>query len=259
MTRITIVGCGNWGSRIARKLAARGNVELLVVDECIDTARELADELGAAYAIEIPIEDDSEYVVIATPPDAHIASVYGILDRVVLPSRVRIEKPLAEDICTAERIVDELLTNDIAISCGFTLFYNAAYQYAMRLVRELGVYVHHIDAKRVGLPAAHNIDPVLDAGPHAACFAAYYQATLDLETFYSVDSKCRTATWHLSNGEQLLINELDGSVSWSGGVALMPTNDDALSKDLDAWLTGQHLGTPALALETQRILESHIA
>lgn len=259
MTRVTIVGCGNWGSRIAKKLAARDNVELLVVDECIDTARKLAGELGAEYASEIPIDDMSEYVVIATPPDAHIASVYSILDRVVLPRRVRIEKPLAEDIGTAERIVDELLAHEIAVSCGFTLFYNAAYEYAMRLVRELGVYVHHIDAKRVGLPAAHNIDPVLDTGPHAACFAAYYQATLDLETFYSVDSKCRTATWHLSNGEQLLINELDGSVAWNGGVALMPTNDDALSKDLDAWLTGQHLGTPALALETQRILESHIA
>lgn len=259
MTRITIVGCGNWGSRIARKLAARDNVKLLVVDECIDTARELADELGAAYAAEAPITDVSEHVVIATPPDAHISAVHSILDRIELPKSVRIEKPLAEHIDTAKRITDELYAHRVSMTCGFTLFYNNAYQYAMQLVRELGVYVHHIDAKRVGLPAAHNIDPVLDAGAHAACFAAYYQATLDLEAAYSLDGKCRTSTWYLSNGEQLLINELDGSVAWNGGVALMPTNDDALSKDLDAWLTGQHLGTPALALETQRILESRIA
>lgn len=253
--RITIVGCGSWGARVAKKLHQRGDVHLLCIDRDVQRARDLSSSVDGEYAVEIPVDDWSDSVVIATPPHAHIDAVHEMLDRRLMPKRVRIEKPLAASVADAEIITRECAENGVTLSCGFTMMYSDLYRHAAQLVHDRGVYVHHIEANRIGrAPKNHHADPVLDLGPHAACFAAQHYATIELNVEYCTHRKRRTATWHLSDGSELRINELAGGIATNNYSAYLFKND-ALEDDLDAWLADTHIGTPALALETQQILE----
>lgn len=250
---VTIVGAGSWGARIARKLAARDDTRIsMIVDADRNAAKTLADSIGSDYSGSVLLDDESTSVVIATPPHTHRDAVEDVLDRVKLPERIRVEKPLADTVEDAQYIVDAVAAHGITLTTGFTMLYSLVYETAIQQAQRRG-HVIGIDAVRIGRKPAHDIDSLLDIGPHAACFGALLLAPVSIRTSYSNHTSVRTATWYLGDGTTLVIDELEQSVKCPDCTIYVPSHD-ALKDDLDAWLSDTHIATPSLALRAQSII-----
>lgn len=256
MTRVMLVGAGRWGRRIAEKLAAMGTVSLTIVDDDVSIAKDVAQRLGCGYQRGVHVEDTHDSVIIATPPHTRERVFQHLMDRIELPSRIRFEKPTADAYRSAWEILQECQANGITASTGLTLFHSALYQNVMRYITvELDTTVAHITARRVGAAPAHTADPIMDLGPHAACFAAYYNVPLQLHAEYATDGHERNADWHLQSGEVVRINELDHWAQLPSG-ELYASWHDALHLDLKAFLADTHIGDAKLSLRMMRILET---
>lgn len=255
---VTIIGAGSWGTRIAHKLAARGDTRInMIVDADRSKAETLAASIGCDYSCSVLLDDDSTSVVIATPPHTHRDTVESVLDRITLPHRIRVEKPLAHTIEDAHYIIDAIIAQGITLTTGFTLLYSRLYETAIEQAQRRG-HVISIDAERIGQKPAHDIDAMLDLGAHAACFGALLLADTSIRASYDAQRNLRRATWYLGDETTLVIDELEQSVKCSDCTIYVPAHD-ALAYDIDAWLNDTHLATPSLALLAQNILEQQRA
>jgi predicted dehydrogenase len=265
--KTTILGVGGWGSRVAGAVRACSHDRLVVVDECEDAARGVAERLGCEWS-----KDPFGYlgvsgtasssrvggrVVIATPPSERVRLVEAVLGGYgPKPLQIRIEKPLAETVEDAERIAGLCADAGVELTVGFTLLHDTLYQAAFDYLGALGVAVQWIDAVRIGRPARHPADPMVDLGIHAASIAAYLDVPLALRCVYSEACVMRRSTLHAGDA-RVVVDELAGTVLTPDGI-LRVVDADALTRDVQAWLTGSHRGTPRVALEAQRLVENAI-
>jgi predicted dehydrogenase len=133
--RLGIAGLGYWGSNIARNLEMLPGCELAW---CCDIDpdkrdRSLSAHPSARHAADLAemLEDEAlDAVVIATPVPTHAA-----LAELVLASgrHCFVEKPLACDVASAERVVDSAAERDRILMVGHLL----AYHPALAALREL--------------------------------------------------------------------------------------------------------------------------
>ena len=179
--RIAVVGCGYWGSKHVRVLCGMNSVSHVYV---VDERRELVDSLlidfpsATGHTSLDEVLDETEAVVIATPPEAHAALASQAMEA---GKHVLVEKPLAAKRSEAEEMVRLAAERDVTLAVGHTFVHNAAVWKLQELVSsgELGA-IHYLDAARLNLGlyrqdvnvlwdlAAHDIsisNYVLDAWP----------------------------------------------------------------------------------------------
>ncbi len=98
-----MLGCGSIGRRHARNLRALGRTDLVLFDAVPAAARQLAEELDARAVSTV---DDvwalaPQVVVVATPPDSHVALAALAAERAI---PVFIEKPLSNRMEGVEQL-----------------------------------------------------------------------------------------------------------------------------------------------------------
>lgn len=268
--KVTIFGCGGWGERIARKLAQRADVRLVLVDDDRRKVEPLAAELGADWTSDpfgyltvtgtatSSVEGGS--VIVATPPDTRVELVRAIVNGYgVPPKRLRIEKPLAIEEHDGLAIAALCAEHDVDLSVGFTLLHHYLYEHAFAYIKAHGVGVVRVCGTRIGRRARHRVAAVVDLGSHTASIAAYLGASCSLHAEFSETAQARRTQIQLDTGESIYIDELDGTValptSW---MVDSPHQQDALEADLDAWLSDRHRGDRRVALGALFVVQDHL-
>ncbi|WCC80348.1 inositol 2-dehydrogenase [Cutibacterium equinum] len=120
MINIAIIGAGRIGHVHARAIGARDDVTLaLICDPFEQNARALAEKYGVRYCLDPDdVFDDPtiDAVVIGSPTQFHVDH---ILKAVNSGKRVMCEKPIALDIESAKRCIDELGDRADQVMMGF--------------------------------------------------------------------------------------------------------------------------------------------
>ncbi|HEX7745238.1 MAG TPA: Gfo/Idh/MocA family oxidoreductase [Micromonosporaceae bacterium] len=116
--RVGLVGAGNVAQRHARVLAGFDDVELAGVTDVASAAAErLADQFGCRVFGEVTslVGADLDAVYVCVPPFAH-----GPAEDVVLSAGLPmfVEKPVAVDLETAERIADSVAQSGVLTAVG---------------------------------------------------------------------------------------------------------------------------------------------
>lgn len=151
--RVAVFGAGRIGAVHAENLATTGRAdELLVIDEDLQRAAEVAQRVGAiAVAPEAAWASELDAVVIATPTRTHAELVDRCIDR-GLP--VFCEKPLADDYADTVALVARVEQTGTRLQVGFMRRFDPPHAELRRLIRDgaLGtVYAIRI--------ASHDHDP----------------------------------------------------------------------------------------------------
>ncbi|WP_342363145.1 Gfo/Idh/MocA family oxidoreductase [Terrarubrum flagellatum] len=122
--RLAVVGAGLIGKRHAEHVAREDAAVLSVVVDPSDVGRDLAARLGAKWhrSIADMIRDDRpEGVIIATPNQMHVVNGLEVID-VGIPAIV--EKPLADDLAGAEKLVRTADAKHVPLLVGHHRRYN---------------------------------------------------------------------------------------------------------------------------------------
>jgi len=267
MKKVTVLGCGGWGSRVAAKLHARGDVRVVVVDPDEDRVRALSEQLNGCAWSKDPYgylgvagtqasSVEGGFVVVATPPAERAGLVRAILDGYgVKPLAIRVEKPLAECEADAVRIAEWCEADGVALSVGFTLLHHPLYAAAFAYMRAIGANPIHVDAVRIGRAARHEASAFVDTGIHAAAVAAYLDVPASIAAAYDDAAVVRSTRIYTDAGK-IIVDEVAGSVVTPHG-AIIPSDGDALAMELDAFLHGEHRGVPSVAIQAARIIDAH--
>lgn len=120
--RAAVVGAGNMGRNHVRILSGMTEVELVaVVDPDVSLAESISGGALAVPSVEhLPPVD---LAVIATPTDRHLAVALELIDRGV---NVLVEKPLASDPASAEKIVAAAANAGVILGVGHVERFNPA-------------------------------------------------------------------------------------------------------------------------------------
>lgn len=264
--KVTLFGCGGWGSRIAEKLAARGDVDLIVIDEIRECAITLGLRLGVEWSNN-PFEylsvsgtqldnDIGGSVIIATPPHERIALIDAVLNGYGrAPKRLRIEKPLASLPSEAEYIAKACESRGVVLSVGFTLLHHFLYQQAFNYIKRENVSARLVKGTRIGRRARHRADALVDLGSHTASIGAYLNAECCIRAEYSEECEERFTEIVLSDNSVIRVDELRNEcVLPHDFYVITVDNHDALSEDLDAWLLDAHRGTAIVGIEATEMV-----
>ncbi|MFI0422226.1 Gfo/Idh/MocA family protein [Spongiactinospora sp. 9N601] len=159
--RIGIVGAGNVAARHAAVLSSFPDVEIAgIADTVLDKARVLAGEYGVpAYSGHEALlaADSLDAVYVCVPPFAHGTPE---LDALSLGLPLFVEKPLALDAATAEKIAAEAARRGVPTAVGHHWRYLDVLDRARAL----------LDGRPVRLALAHWLDKIPPVGwwPHRA-------------------------------------------------------------------------------------------
>lgn len=262
--RVTLFGCGSWGSRVARRLMDTPGVShLTVIDEDWNRAQALGDDLGCAWSPDpfgylavtgtATSSVEPGAIVLATPPSSRLPLVRAAMDGYGLPpSLVRVEKPLAESTSDATAIVETCSAAGAQLTVGFTLLHHPLYEAAFAYAALLGG-VLEVRGMRVGRPPAHDVGPLTDIGIHTASIAAFLDAPCTRLIAAHIPDADARRTVLVTPGGDVVVDELELRVRTPDGDIRISADHDALGRDLAAWIEGSHRGTPDVALRAQRI------
>jgi predicted dehydrogenase len=269
--KITLIGCGGWGARIARKLAELGATDRLVlVDEVEHRVAPLAGALDCEWSkdpfgyLGVSGTQSSSVeggvVIVATPPESHLGVVRAVFGGYgIAPTHLRIEKPLASCVEDAEQIRALCELHGTTLTTGFTLLHHPLYEAAFDYMRATGFEPESVSGVRIGKPARHRADALLDIGVHTASIGAYLDVYAECRAGYSdVSEVRRTTLFDPFFDAPIVIDELAGTVTTPDGPLTIRVGVDALERDLAAWMQGTHRGTPDVAIRTQLTVEREI-
>jgi predicted dehydrogenase len=165
--RIGLVGCGAFGSFVARSLGDVDGARLVTVaDDDAELARRLADQTPDARPAgdldDLMAGDGVDVVVIATPPWSHADLAVRALDA---GCHVLVEKPLAIDLAGCRRVADAAIANNRVVAVDHLLRFAPLVIALERMIRVesrgksvLGTirrFSFENDATDDGLPAGH--------------------------------------------------------------------------------------------------------
>ena len=199
-----VVGAGVFGGHHARKLASLSCVTLVgVLDPHEERAEALAGPLGARTfdALE-PFLDAVDVVVVASPASSHAEVAAAALAR---GRHVYVEKPLADELEAAERLVAQAGEAGLVLACGHQ---------ERAVFRAMGLFALperplRIEAVRRGTFASRNLDVscVLDLMIHDIDLAL----TLDPSPAMAVRAEGRTTVGPFTD-------EARAEIAFAGGL-----------------------------------------
>ena len=131
--RVAVIGVGHLGQHHARLLSAMEGVELVaVVDTKEDRAKAVADKYGtAAFTDAAAILDRVDAVCVATPTVTHVEVALPFIEAGIA---ALVEKPLAADLGSADRLVNAAEARGVPLATGHTERFNPAVAAARQLV-----------------------------------------------------------------------------------------------------------------------------
>lgn len=153
--RIAVVGLGYWGPNLARNFAAIDGCELAWCCDPSDEARtriagqfpqaRLSGDLG-----EVLSDPALDAVALATPVPSHAESALRVLEA---GKHCFVEKPLAQSVDDAERVVAAAEAADRVLMVGHLLEYHPGVQRLKQLTEsgELGDRIYYIYGNRLNL------------------------------------------------------------------------------------------------------------
>lgn len=132
--RVALLGCGHWGSNLARNFARLRSLAALH-DPAAHAADALSTSLGVPSRTLEAILDDPQIdaLAIATPPSTHAELALAAL---AAGKDVFVEKPLALHVADARTVVDRANELDRVLMVGHLLRYHPAFMKLESLVQE---------------------------------------------------------------------------------------------------------------------------
>lgn len=130
-TRIGLIGAGSMGSLHARVISESDRATLTWI---ADPRQNVGEDVAARFSTDwLPEMDTSsvDAVFIAAATEVHPRLADEVLDA-GLP--LLVEKPLADDVADARRIVERAAAGDIPLMCGFLERYNPAIRTALDFI-----------------------------------------------------------------------------------------------------------------------------
>lgn len=135
--RIGIIGCGNIGAKRARAVAKSNLGKIVAIAE---TNRSVWPALQEEFTTTVTSDPkeiwssvDIDAVVIATPPQSHIALITASLES---GKDVLCEKPLGEKIDEVEKVTDLARKKKRVLKCGFNLRHDRGLERVKELLKE---------------------------------------------------------------------------------------------------------------------------
>ena len=153
--RIAVAGLGYWGPNLARNFSALPGCELAWLCEPADSVRAgVADRFPHARLTgdldEVLADPTLDAVALATPVPTHAALAVRVLEA---GKHCFVEKPLAQSVAEAERVVAAAQSAGRVLMVGHLLEYHPGVQRLKELVdsRELGDQIYYIYGNRLNL------------------------------------------------------------------------------------------------------------
>jgi predicted dehydrogenase len=191
---LAIVGAGVMGTTHARVASTMPDVDIVaVIDPDPDRGRELADQAGARYLPEVSLLDDPvDAAVVAAPSAAHAPIGVELLSRGV---DVLVEKPIAENVESARRLVDAAARHDRVLMVGHIERFNPA----ILVLDEVLTEVLYMDMARIG-PFSPRVadDVILDLMIHDLDLALVFAGS-PASAVYSVARSVHSPTEDIAN------------------------------------------------------------
>jgi predicted dehydrogenase len=166
--RVGVIGFGAIGRHHARNLASRPDVEFAGIADPARGAREAATRLGyhTFATAEALLASGLDAAVVAVPTTGHEDVAGAAIER---GCAVLVEKPLAQSMNAAKRIVAQAERAGVPLMVGYVERYNPAIQAVREFIADerLGELVN-ISARRVGLmpPRVKDANVLIDIGVH---------------------------------------------------------------------------------------------
>lgn len=178
VVRLAQIGVGYWGQNLLRNFAALPQAD--VVWAC-DTQEDARDAASAAHGgiritrdIQDVLADDSvDAVVVATETPQHFLMAEAALRA---GKHVFVEKPLAQTVEQAERLVALAAERNLRLMVGHLLLYHPAFRHVERLIRqnELGD-IRYLYSTRVNLGIVRQHENAFESlAPHDLAIALAY-------------------------------------------------------------------------------------
>jgi len=138
--KILVVGCGNMGASHAKAYHDLDGFEIVGLVARGDSKDKLNTELGADYALfesyeEALLQTKPDAVCIATYPDTHKDYAIKAFES---GAHVFIEKPLAEDVTSAEEVVSAAIKYNKKLVVGYILRYHPSWMKFIELSKTMG-------------------------------------------------------------------------------------------------------------------------
>ena len=154
MIRVGVIGYGYWGPNLARAVAETDAASVEAIADFSGPARERAGRRHPSARLIADWQDlvhdpDVDAVMIATPVNTHFDIALAALRA---GKHVLVEKPMAETIDKATRLVDEAARRRLTLMVDHTFVYTGAVQTIRALISDgrLGD-VYYYDSTRVNL------------------------------------------------------------------------------------------------------------
>lgn len=223
--RVLVVGCGNMGSSHAMAyhtnpgfeicgIVARGNSKV-ILNEKLGGGYPLFDDYAQALAAAAP-----DAVCISTYPDTHESYAIKALES---GAHVFIEKPLADSVAGAERVVEAARRHNRKLVTGYILRHHPSWIYFIESARQLGkplVMRMNLNQQSHGrMWAVHknlmeSLSPIVDCGVHYIDVMCQMTRSRPVQV-YAIGARL---TDEIPAGNynygQLQIRFEDGSVGW---------------------------------------------
>jgi predicted dehydrogenase len=120
--KVALVGVGAMGSHHARVIGTAMRARLYaVVDRDLQRASAVAERIGCLATTDLEVAARSDAVVVATPTEAHLEVALELL---AAGRPLLVEKPLAPDLGSVQRMVKESEARDVPVMCGFVERFN---------------------------------------------------------------------------------------------------------------------------------------
>lgn len=129
--RVGLVGAGTMGSLHARVIAQSERTDLAwIADPSESAGSAAAERFGTRWVTEMDLAA-VDAVVVASSTETHPALALEVLDA---RKPLLVEKPLADTLADADKIVDAAASADVPLMCGFLERYNPAVRTALEIV-----------------------------------------------------------------------------------------------------------------------------
>ncbi len=138
--RILVVGCGNMGASHGRAYHEMEGFEIVGLVSRGDSKNELNKKLGADY----PLFDDFDQALAATEPDAVCISTYPdthedyAIKSFNAGAHVFIEKPVADTVEGAQRVIDAAVRSNKKLVVGYILRHHPSWIKFIEVAKSMG-------------------------------------------------------------------------------------------------------------------------
>ena len=138
--RILVVGCGNMGASHALAYHEMDGFEIVGLVSRGDSKNKLNEKLGADY----PLYNEFEEALSATRPDAVCISTYPdtheeyAVKSLEAGAHVFIEKPLADTVAGAQRVIDAAIKANKKLVVGYILRHHPSWMKFIEVAKTMG-------------------------------------------------------------------------------------------------------------------------